>query len=636
MNTTSQVKSSAKRVNNRQVRNSRAELCCNVARQFEKAGEFDAAYRALIEFWPEQQSPPDIEGLEPQTAGEVILRAGVILGWIGATRQENIPQETAKNLITRAIEIFESQNQIEKAAEARSDLALCYVREGAFDEARINVAEALRVIAENSDLKAVILIRSGVTEFGARRFKAAIEFYNEAAPLVERSEDHSLKGSFHSQMGLAYNRLANGGNKSYREKALIEFAAASHHFEKAGHTRYVALTENNLAFASLNSGNLTLAHKHLDRACELLAEIKDRVHLAQVNDSRARVFLAEGRINEAEQSARAAVKTLEKSDKQYALAEVLITHGVALARLGEFRQAKARFVQAMGIAETAGDSNHAGQASLSIIEELSDHTPAYEVAAIYKSAVNFLKDSQDPTAEKRLIACADRVIASLRDPQDESRLIVPRSGKGISFKAEILKREKKIIERALRDSHGSVTQAARLLGFKHHQNLISLINNQHQDLLSRRSTIRKRRRPLLSEVRKPNSAPGRRKSQMSILHAESNRSIARLVADIVLPENWRLEVCADGNRALQKLSGKRHYDLLMVDSDLEGLESLELIQLARRMMHRRRMPIVMLSDRDCETEAWRVGVDAFLKLPAQLAELTSMIVRLLEINSAND
>jgi hypothetical protein len=41
-----------------------------------------------------------------------------------------------------------------------------------------------------------------------------------------------------------------------------------------------------------------------------------------------------------------------------------------------------------------------------------------------------------------------------------------------------------------------------LLGFRHHQSLIALINSRHRDLLGTRSAVRKRRRHLFSKPRR--------------------------------------------------------------------------------------------------------------------------------------
>src|SRR5207237_5987711 len=71
-----------------------------------------------------------------------------------------------------------------------------------------------------------------------------------------------------------------------------------------------------------------------------------------------------------------------------------------------------------------------------------------------------------------------------------------------AFKREVRKSEKALLARALREAEGSVTKAAHLLGFKHHQSLISIINIRHKELLKTRSRIRKRRRHIFSKSRK--------------------------------------------------------------------------------------------------------------------------------------
>lgn len=174
----------------------RAELSCRLAKEFEKAGEYEAACEALVEFWPERYEAPRLEGLDPATKAKILLRVGALTGWLGSTSQANGSQETAKNLITQSVEIFEELGEVENIAEARGDLALCYWREGAYDEARINFANALDCLRDKDvELKAALLIRAGIVEVWAQRLSEALRLYNEAAPLLERSEDHGLKGA---------------------------------------------------------------------------------------------------------------------------------------------------------------------------------------------------------------------------------------------------------------------------------------------------------------------------------------------------------------------------------------------------------------------------------------------------------
>jgi two-component system chemotaxis response regulator CheY len=616
-----------------------AQHCCDLAKNFERAGEYEAAGEALTEFWPERQGQPTLEGLDQQTAAEVLLRVGALAGWLGSARQAERSQETAKNLITQSIEIFAGLGESERVAEARSDLALCYWREGAFDEARINLVEALdRLKNENSDLKASVLIRSGIVEVKAGRFVEALRFYEKSAALVERSTEHALKGSFHISLGTVFSRLAAAENREdYLDRSLIEYAAASFHFEHAAHTRQYARVENNLGFLFSTIGRFKEAHEHIDRARGLFSRLGDRGHVAQVDDTRARTLLAQGLPVHAERIARAAVRTLDRGDECSLLVEALTTYATALARTGKDRRSRSAFERAIAVAETCGDLEGAGRANLSMIEELGDQTSAMDLAAIYKAAVDLLQRSQDPSATKRLLSCATKVIDALGGGRDDEDAAAKRdSWEGFSFKQQIVKSEKALIERALRDARGSVTKAARLLGFNHHQSLIALINSRHKDLLQKRSAVQRRRQHLFS---KPKKAAGRdvsdtskvATSQISILQAEDNQMLASVLGEMFATEQWRVELCADGGSALDKLAGRERYDLLLFDNDLPGLSGLELVLRARSMPHRRRTPIIMLSGNDCEAEAWRAGVDAFLRKPKDIDQVLSAIARLLKI-----
>src|SRR3989441_10399976 len=143
----------------------RARHCCDFAKQLEKAGDYEAACEALSEFWPKRDTSPNLNDLDEATRAEVLLRVGALAGWLGSTDQTEGSQETAKDLITQSIDLFQHLGLAERIAEARGDLALCYWREGSYDEARITLADAITLLGnENSDLKAALLIRAGIIE----------------------------------------------------------------------------------------------------------------------------------------------------------------------------------------------------------------------------------------------------------------------------------------------------------------------------------------------------------------------------------------------------------------------------------------------------------------------------------------
>src|SRR2546428_9750831 len=85
----------------------RARRCCDLAKQLEKAGEYQAACEALSEFWLERAGPPNLSDLDEAARAEVLLRVGGLSGWLGSTDQAAGTQETAKNLITQSIDLFQ-------------------------------------------------------------------------------------------------------------------------------------------------------------------------------------------------------------------------------------------------------------------------------------------------------------------------------------------------------------------------------------------------------------------------------------------------------------------------------------------------------------------------------------------------
>lgn len=606
----------------------RARLYCQLAKQLEDLGNYEEARDAMGELWQRVGERPTLEGLDQSTAAEVLLRAGVLTGWIGSAQQIEGAQEAAKNLISESITIFEALHEEEKVAEAQTEIAYCYWREGAFNEARVMLQQALsRLVNTNGEVRVIALLRSALVEKSAKRFNDALRIHSEAAPIFEKCNSHVLRAKFHNEFANVLNYLsATEYREDYIDRALIEYTAASFHFEQAGHTSYQACVENNLGFLYSKIGRFNEAHDHLDRAEVLLTSLKDNVHLAQTADTRAQVLLAEGRVAEAEKIVQSAVRALERGGEQSLLAEALTTHGIALARLGQAQQSRLTLGRAVEVAQQAGDLESAGQAALTIIEELSAHLSAQDLGEIYERAADFLEKSENLSTLKRLGACARRVLYSVH------ATTAPPDWKGFSYRDAVRRFESYLIERALRDAGGVVTRAAQLLGFKHHQNLIFLLEGRHKHLLHARTPIVPRKRSIIrlrspqhiSRYRTPKAA-----RPISILYVEDNKAVADVIQETLESEGWAVETCAKGSLAQEKLANAVNYDIILLDNEVPGVSGLELARYARTLPKHQHTPIIMLTASDCETEARLAGVNTFLRKPNDIAVLVETITRLL-------
>src|SRR2546423_14102251 len=251
---------------------------------------------------------PAVEGLGRDAAAEVLLQAGRLTSVLGSKGKIDGAQEVAKNLLSESASIFAEASDEKKVAEAQTDLAICYWREGAFDEARVILKEALKRLSDSDgELKALALIRLSIVERSANRYAAALEILDEAGPLVEASQSHSLKGKFHNQLATALENFGRAeGRPEKFDQALIEYTASSFHCEQAGHTGHFAIVELNLGFLFYTIGRHEEARLHLERARGLFARLKDVGHVAQVDATRARVLVAAWRFAEAERLARSA------------------------------------------------------------------------------------------------------------------------------------------------------------------------------------------------------------------------------------------------------------------------------------------------------------------------------------------
>ena len=605
----------------------RALLRCRLAKHLEEIGNYDAAVEALGELWKGVGEDPEVKGLDQQTTAEVLLRTGTLSGWIGSTRQIEGAQESAKNLITRSITIFESVGDFKKVGEGETELGYCYWREGAMDNARVSLKQALSHLDdEDGDLKAVAYLRSGAIEKVQNRLSDALFIFKQAAPLFAASNNESLKGRFHNELAIVLEKLGAAEDRAdYIDQALIEYTAASVHFEDAGHSRYQACVENNLAMLYLKVNRLADAHEHLDRAQALFTRLNDTVHLAQVNETRARAWLTEGAFAKAEKEARLAVQMLEPGGEQSLLAEALTTHATALARLGEAQEARATFQRAIEVAEQVGDLETAGTAALALYEELSEQLSTDEIYQILERAYELLKHSRDSVARRTLTDGLYRALTMLHTFRPD--------WEAFSLRKTLHRHEARYIQMALEDASGNISGAARLLGLRRPQTLGKILRRRHKNLrhvlddVLASETETKLDSESITDLKEVASKVAR---VIRILHVEDDPTLARLVNEIAKDEGWELQHIGEGIAALEELASDSVYDLLLVDFQLPGLDGLEMVQQARNMVHRQGMRIVMMSGSLDEATAIKAGADAFLRKPQDIGLLVETINRLLE------
>ncbi len=150
--------------------NAEASLRCQTALELRDRGEYDAAREVMAPLWSGIGHRPKTEGLHDTLFPKCCCAAGILTGWLGSRNEIKEADDYARDLITESITLYEALGDSKKVAEARTELAYCYWRAGANDEARIWFSTALERLKTEGNTRANALLGLSVVEWTASRY----------------------------------------------------------------------------------------------------------------------------------------------------------------------------------------------------------------------------------------------------------------------------------------------------------------------------------------------------------------------------------------------------------------------------------------------------------------------------------
>lgn len=473
--------------------NARALYLCERALELKERGEFNAAREVMRPLWRQLGERPDTEGLNPLTTAEVLLCAGILTGWIGGQNQIKEADEWARDLLSESMRMFEVEKDAKKVAQARTEIAYCYRRAGSLDEARIWFTEALQKLTMEGNARANALLGLSVVEWSLSRYDESFKILTDNASLFRKITSHGLKGFYHNQLAMVLRSVAPSHNReSYYKRAIREYEAAEVEFKLARNTLFRADVKNNLGFLFYKLSQFRQAHQYLNEARRLALLVRNKVVVAQIDDTRAQVFIAERKYTEAEGVARTAVVNLRKSGHQALLIDTLITHGIALARIGKSDKAEFNFREAIEVAHQIDVLSKAGIASLTLIEE-TDHLTPDALAHAYRQAEEWLSDSQSEALLLKFKAAGKKLALELLREKEAENATEPLFNSPRNLTGEVQRFESDLIRQALVRVDGRIVYAAKLLGISY-QRLAHRIRTRHPELVEERSPVHQRKR----------------------------------------------------------------------------------------------------------------------------------------------
>lgn len=471
--------------------NEEATIRCQIALELRDRGEYDAARDVVAPLWSGIGTRPKTAGLHYTVVPEVLLCAGILTGWLGSRNEIKEADEHARDLITESITLYEAAGDSKKVQKhaRNSGIAIgeqvLMMRRESGSQLRWNDSPP------EGNTRANALLGLSVVEWSASRYENSLKILTNNASLFRKITNHTLKGYYHNQSAMALRALATHRSANdYYQRAIKHYEEADYHFTLARNRVYRAHVKNNVGYLLFKLSQFRKAHESLDHARRLLVTVKDKVRVAQVDDTRAQVFLAQHKYAEAELAARNAVASFRKAGRQCFLSEALVTQGDSIARLTKTIRAQAMLQEATEVAHRVGALNQAGIAALTLIEEI-DHLPLELLLTAYDNASEWLAEVQSAGLLSRLNQVARKVITRLRNEKGlETGAILSRH---LQFDDELLNFERRLISSVLAEVNGKVTKAANLLGISH-QRLAHRIDKQHPELLKERSPVRRRPR----------------------------------------------------------------------------------------------------------------------------------------------
>ncbi|HET6976793.1 MAG TPA: winged helix-turn-helix domain-containing protein [Pyrinomonadaceae bacterium] len=385
--------------------NEEVQVYCAIAREQIDIGNYKAACKILRPWWS-FGIWPKLGNLTQQSCADLLLTVGELAGCVASTKQLPQGQKHSEELLNGSVALFEQAGCRRLAAEGRIELAHCYYRQGLFDVGRTTLIQVLHELQTDWwELRTLALLRLATIERQAGKLQEALTRLLETTAVAELCGPWAT-GRCQLELASTYNELAVGTDSpSYFDEAINCYSRALFEFEGIGNHRLSAITENNFGLVMLYIGNLKEAEFHLLRARKTFDCFDDKIRCAQVAESLAQLYFAQGRLDDANASIERAVQTMKTGDEDAFLTEALTTKGLIYCKLKRYSQAKTLLENAYQLAQRCGDTEGAGRSLAILVEEMFGLLQLEEQNDIANRIVEMVSDSQEMSIHKRLQEC---------------------------------------------------------------------------------------------------------------------------------------------------------------------------------------------------------------------------------------
>jgi tetratricopeptide (TPR) repeat protein len=411
-----------------------AELCRNLD-----------LFRAILSaFWENTDHEPNVASFEPHDRAELLRSCGVFLSQFGRARGLPDYQLRAKDILTRAAEMFEDAQRPDKAAEAKVCLANCFWFLGEIAEYDDILQAVEAEFDEKPEHPVSIQIRLNRLLVAVSRGQAeeAIRLVDEISRLISSDHDFRLRTQFHNLAGIACRVAGDLERAALHAKEAVQIA------REAGNPMFVALSLNNLAFVYRTAGEYDLAHETVDESIAIMESHLDRGWVAHALDTKALILMDQGECENALEVIERSLGIFEEGEDYAGLADAMWNKCACLLRLGRKHEAIVLYGEVHNVAAQKIGRVAVDKFASRFAEEvyLLKHLPLTEEVAAFK-------------------------------------------------RSQVVK--------VMRELGGHVGEAARRLGLKSQQHLSDILLNQFPDIYDELGLKRRARRSDANVPKKP-------------------------------------------------------------------------------------------------------------------------------------
>jgi len=336
--------------------------------------------------------------------------------------------------LTEAIEIFESLNLPEEAAEAGVWLGFAFNNCGEVAECEVIYNCIEEQFKDGSHpISLLVTINRLFIYISNNQIAAAVKLIKKQAPDFELCRDVRLQAMFHNNAGIIFRRQGDLNAAVHHYNIALDLVA------KLKITDFEARMLNNLAYIYKDQKNFTEAHASAEDSLRLFLSGGNLNGIPIIFDTKALIYLDQGKFPLALKAAESAIENFEQGEDYTELTEAIWTKILCLLRLERNEEAFSEFVSLQNIA-----AERIGDAAVGKFNRLFDN----EIYVI----------------------------------------------KNLPLRAKVAGFKKSRVKSGLRKNNCKITKSARYLGLSGHQHVRSILEDEFPELYEELGMPRPRKR----------------------------------------------------------------------------------------------------------------------------------------------